>query len=113
MLESLFNKIYEKETSTQAFSCEYGETLKAPVLKNIWERLLLIGGTDKEIYSIYLRKNYYKYCWYMKQFLNVIKVYYKLLVYNPNYSSGFLPDWYLENVVFGLMFKWDMETYQM
>ena len=49
----------------------------------------------------------------MKQFLNVIKVYYKPLVYNPNYPSRFLPDWYLENVEFGLMFKWDLETYQM
>ena len=32
------------------FSCEYGVTLKAPILKNIWKRLLLMGGTDKEIY---------------------------------------------------------------
>ena len=32
------------------FSAEYGVTLKAPVLENIWEQLLLMGGTGKEIY---------------------------------------------------------------
>ena len=45
VLESLFNKVYLKETSTQVF-CEYGVTSKAPVLKNIRERLFLMGGTD-------------------------------------------------------------------
>ena len=28
------------------FSCEYGVILKAPVLKNIYERLLLMRGAD-------------------------------------------------------------------
>ena len=46
----------------------------------------------------------------MKQFLNVIKV---LLVYNPNYSSFFPPGSYLKNVVFDLIFKWDLKIYQM
>ena len=43
VLGSLFNKVYYEETSTQVFSCKYGATLKAPVLKNICERLLLNG----------------------------------------------------------------------
>ena len=46
MLESLSNKVYKKDTSTQVFSCEYGVILKAPGLKNIYERLLLLGRTD-------------------------------------------------------------------
>ena len=99
------------------FPCEYGVTLKAAVLKNICERLLLNGRhwySTNEILKfyywdkievstfsfswffstiyyfvkkfIYQRKNYCKYCWCMKQFLNVIKV---LLICNPNYSSFF------------------------
>ena len=46
----------------------------------------------------------------MKQFLNVIKV---LLVYTPNYSSFFPPGVYYKNVMFDLMFKWDVKTYQL
>ena len=41
--------MYLKKTSTQVFSSEYGVTLNAPVLKNIWEWLLLMGDTDREI----------------------------------------------------------------
>ena len=41
--------------------CEYGVTLKAPVLKNIWERLLGMGGTDKEIYIS--TQELLEYCW--------------------------------------------------
>ena len=37
------------------FSCEYSVTLKAPVLKNIGQRLLLMGGTDKKNLYIYAR----------------------------------------------------------
>ena len=29
MLESLFNKVYQKETPTQAFSCEYDKMFKS------------------------------------------------------------------------------------
>ena len=58
---------------------------------------------------IYLRKKYYTYCWSMKQFLNVIKV---SLVHNLSYSC-FPPGWYKKNVVFDLIFKWDVKTYQM
>ena len=43
VLESLFNKAYLEEISTQVLSCEYGVTLKATALKNICERLLLNG----------------------------------------------------------------------
>ena len=68
-----FNK---KDTLAQVFSCEFCEISKNTFFtEHIWV-------TASEF--IYLRKNYYKFCLCMKQFLNLIKV---LVVYNPNYSS--------------------------
>ena len=69
--------------------------------------LLLDYFTNK---YIHLSKKYYKYCWCMQPFLNIMKV---VLVYNPNYSSCFPPVWYCKILVFDLVLKWDVETYQM
>ena len=41
-------RVPEKETPTQVFSCEYCKILRAPILKNIYE-LLLLGLQDFEI----------------------------------------------------------------
>ena len=71
-------------------------------------RVLLFDYFTKKY--IHLRKKYYKYCWCMQPFLKIIEV---LLVYNPNYSSCFPPGWYYKILVFDLILKWDVETYQM
>ena len=39
VLKSLFNKIYQKESPTQVFSCEYGKIFKSIYFVNICERL--------------------------------------------------------------------------
>ena len=46
----------------------------------------------------------------MYPFLNVKNI---LLFYNLNCSSCFPPDCFLQNLVFDLILKWDVETYQL
>ena len=89
-----FNK---KDTLAQVFSCEFCEISKNTFFtERVWM-------TASEF--LYLRKNYYKFCWCMKQFLNLIKV---LLVYNPNYSSFFPPGhtWKMRCLIWCLNETW-------
>ena len=39
VLESLFSKVYYKESATQVFSCQYGKIFKSIYFVNIFERL--------------------------------------------------------------------------
>ena len=50
-----------------------------------------------------------KYCCWIKTLFNVIKV---LVVYNRNNSFCFPPGWYQKSLMFDLILKRDLETYQ-
>ena len=79
-------------------------------LVELFIRVLLLGSRLFYIYIYIYENKYYKYCCCIRAFFNVIKV---LLVYNPNYSFCFPPGWYQKNLVFDLILKRDLETYQM